>query len=105
MIIGVVAVTQVGTQAANHVLVAFTLLFIAGFASTWGPGAWVRLSLILYDHTLMRRNIGPDFGFYPLKLRGKAMSLATASNWFWNWVIAFIVPYMYVSRLLWRERD
>lgn len=42
---------------------------------------------------------------YPLKLRGKAMSLATASNWFWNWVIAFIVPYMYVSRLLGRERD
>jgi len=22
------------------------------------------------------------------------MSLATASNWFWNWVIAFVVPYI-----------
>lgn len=44
---------------------------------TQGPGAWVVIAEI-----------------YPLKLRGKAMSLATASNWSWNWVIAFVVPYI-----------
>ncbi|KAL8283937.1 hypothetical protein RQP46_005369 [Phenoliferia psychrophenolica] len=60
LIVGAVAVGKKGSDTANNVLVAFTLLFIAGFASTWGP----------------------------------AMSLATFSNWFWNWVIAFCVPYI-----------
>lgn len=75
MIVGVVAVTHPGSSAANHVLIAFTLLFIAAFAASWGPAAWVLIGEL-----------------YPLKLRGKAMSLATASNWFWNWCIAFVVP-------------
>jgi SP family sugar:H+ symporter-like MFS transporter len=42
LIVGATAVGAAGTQAASNVLVVFTLLFIAGFASTWGPGAWVR---------------------------------------------------------------
>lgn len=31
-------------DASKKVLVAFTCLFIAGFASTWGPGAWVLIA-------------------------------------------------------------
>ena len=27
------------------------------------------------------------------------MSLATASNWFWNWAIAFAVPYISKSAI------
>lgn len=64
LIIGVVAVTKAGTASANQVLVGFNLMFVGAFAATWGPGAWVLISEL-----------------YPLKLRGKAMSLATASNW------------------------
>jgi len=77
LIIGVVSVAEAGSDSAHKVLVAFTCLFIGGFAATWGPGAWVLISEL-----------------YPLKLRGKAMSLATTSNWWWNWVIAFVVPYI-----------
>ncbi len=29
---------------------------------------------------------------YPSKIRAKAVSLSTASNWFWNMVLAFGVP-------------
>lgn len=75
LIIGATAVGAAGTQAANNTLVAFTLLFIGTFAASWGPGAWVLIAEL-----------------YPLKLRGKAMSMATLSNWFWNFIIAFIVP-------------
>lgn len=77
LIIGAVAVAHGGSSSANTVLIVFTLLFIGAFAATWGPSAWVLISEL-----------------FPLKLRGKAMSLSTASNWFWNWCIAFVVPYI-----------
>ncbi|KAH8925506.1 general substrate transporter [Atractiella rhizophila] len=77
-LIGIVAVTKGNeTQSAKDTLVAFTLIFIAAFAATWGPGAWVLTGEV-----------------FPLKLRGRGMSLSAASNWFWNWIIAFIVPYL-----------
>lgn len=82
LVVGIAAVAAPGQQVAKNLLVAFTLLFIAGFASTWGPGAWVLIAEL-----------------YPLKFRGRAMSMATASNWFWNWVIALYVPHFSSSIL------
>lgn len=76
LIVGVVSITDT-SSAGQNVLVAFTCLFIAGFAATWGPGAWVLIGEL-----------------FPLKHRARGMSLATASNWWWNWVIAFVVPYI-----------
>ncbi|KAI8850180.1 hypothetical protein BC829DRAFT_432093 [Chytridium lagenaria] len=31
---------------------------------------------------------------FPLNIRAKAVSLSVASNWLWNFIIAFITPYM-----------
>lgn len=42
--VGISAVAAPAAQASKTVLVVFTLLFIAGFASTWGPGAWVLIA-------------------------------------------------------------
>lgn len=58
-------------------LIVFTCFYIAAFATTWGPAAWVVVGEI-----------------YPLPIRAKGVALATASNWFWNCVIAVITPYM-----------
>lgn len=55
----------------------FTCFYIAAFATTWGPAAWVVVGEI-----------------YPLPIRAKGVALATASNWFWNCVIAVVTPYM-----------
>lgn len=76
LIVGSTSIS-VDSDAGDNVLVAFTCLFIAGFASTWGPCAWVLIGEL-----------------FPLKHRARGMSLATASNWWWNWVIAFVVPYI-----------
>ncbi|KAK7455887.1 hypothetical protein VKT23_010925 [Stygiomarasmius scandens] len=76
LIVGVVSIT-VDNKNGQNVLAGFSCLFIAGFASTWGPGAWVLIGEL-----------------FPLKHRARGMSLATASNWWWNWVIAFVVPYI-----------
>ena len=58
-------------------LIVFTCFYIAAFATTWGPAAWVVIGEI-----------------YPLPIRAKGVALATASNWFWNCIIAVITPYM-----------
>ena len=66
-----------GDKSGQKVLVAFVCIFIAAFASTWGPLAWVVTSEI-----------------YPTAIRAKAMSLSTASNWLWNFGIGYATPYM-----------
>ena len=64
--------TSQGNRSAQSAEVAFLCLYIAFFASTWGPVPWVIVGEI-----------------FPLKVRAKAMSLSTASIWFWNFWIAY----------------
>ncbi|GEQ67221.1 hypothetical protein JCM33374_g885 [Metschnikowia sp. JCM 33374] len=75
----IVAVVGVATdsKAANQVLIAFCCIFIAFFAATWGPTAWVVCGEI-----------------YPLRTRAKSIAMCTASNWLLNWAIAYATPYM-----------
>jgi MFS family permease len=62
---------------AQRVLIAFVCIYIAAFASTWGPIAWVVTGEI-----------------FPLAIRGKAMSMSVASNWLWNFAIGYATPYL-----------
>ena len=77
-LIAVVGVTVSTENAAGQkVLVAFVCIYIAFFASTWGPVAWVITGEI-----------------FPLNIRAKAMSLSVASNWPWNFGIGYATPYL-----------
>ena len=77
-IIAIVGVTISDSNLAGQkVLIAFVCIYIAFFASTWGPVAWILTGEI-----------------FPLHVRAKAMSLATASNWLWNFGISFATPYL-----------
>ncbi|CCA68995.1 probable monosaccharide transporter [Serendipita indica DSM 11827] len=77
-LIAIIGVTiSVENQAGQKVLVAFVCIYIAFFASTWGPVAWVVTSEI-----------------FPLAIRAKGMSMSTASNWLWNFGIGYATPYM-----------
>ncbi len=68
--------TSASNQSAQSTLVAFVCFYIAFFASTWGPITWVVTGEI-----------------FPLQIRAKAMSLSVASNWLWNWAIAYTSEY------------
>ncbi|KAJ4165200.1 hypothetical protein LMH87_006842 [Akanthomyces muscarius] len=63
--------------AQSTILMVFCSLNIFFFASSWGPVVWVVTSEI-----------------YPLKVRAKAMSISTASNWLLNFGIAYSTPFM-----------
>lgn len=75
-------VASIGTalpheKVANKVLIAFVCFYIYFFASSWGPTPWVVTGEL-----------------FPLKSRAKCLSITTASNWLFNWALAFSTPYM-----------
>ena len=76
-IVAIVGTAAPGSTAANYILIVFVCFYIFFFASTWGPGAWVVIGEI-----------------FPLPIRAKGVALSTASNWFWNFIITYITPYM-----------
>lgn len=65
------------TPHAGTALIVFACLFILGFASTWGPIVWTICAEL-----------------YPSRYRSKAMAMSTASNWLWNFLLAFFTPFI-----------
>ncbi|KAL1940362.1 hypothetical protein VTO73DRAFT_8934 [Trametes versicolor] len=69
--------TSVADIEPQRAIIALMCIYIAAFASTWGPTGWVVVGEI-----------------FPLNVRAKAMSLSIASHWLWNWAISFAAPYL-----------
>ena len=65
------------TKGAGTALIVFACLFILGYATTWGPMVWAIIGEI-----------------FPSRYRAKGMALSTASNWLWNFLIAFFTPFI-----------
>ncbi|KAK0635103.1 general substrate transporter [Bombardia bombarda] len=65
------------TPAAGNVLIVFSCFFIAAFATTWGPLVWAVVAEL-----------------YPARHRAPAMAVATASNWFWNFMMSFFTRFI-----------
>ncbi|KAH3676156.1 hypothetical protein WICMUC_002178 [Wickerhamomyces mucosus] len=77
LIIAIVGTAAPNSDAAQKVLIAFVCIFISFFAATWGPICWVIVGEI-----------------FPLRLRAKSIAMSTASNWLWNFAIAYATPYL-----------
>ncbi|SNQ42929.1 D-xylose transporter XylE [Cellulophaga lytica] len=85
MIIGAVsmaiAMFALGTAFYTTSLGVFALVcmlvYVAGFAMSWGPVAWVLLSEI-----------------FPNSIRGKALAVAVASQWIANYFVSWTFPMM-----------
>ena len=63
------------SQTAGIIMIVAACMFIASFAGTWGPMAWVVIGETV-----------------PLRTRAKQASIATASNWLGNFMISFLTP-------------
>ncbi|VDB83133.1 unnamed protein product [Peniophora sp. CBMAI 1063] len=64
-------------EGIGKLMIVSACLFILGYASTWAPGIWIL--------------IGETF---PTRTRAKQGALATASNWLWNFLLAFFTPFI-----------
>jgi SP family xylose:H+ symportor-like MFS transporter len=76
-------VNQFTSPVSAIVAFIFILIFIAGFATSWGPVAWVLLSEL-----------------FPNKIRARALALATAALWVSNLVISWTFPIINNSSFL-----
>ncbi|OAX39836.1 general substrate transporter [Rhizopogon vinicolor AM-OR11-026] len=61
----------------GKLMIVSACMFILGYAMTWAPGVWIL--------------IGETF---PTRTRAKQGSLSTASNWVWNFLLAFFTPFI-----------
>ncbi|KAK9446662.1 general substrate transporter [Limtongia smithiae] len=65
----------VSNKSAAKAIIAFNYLFVAVFATTWGPGIWIYVSEL-----------------FPMKQRAVANGFCGAWNWIFNFGIAFFTP-------------
>jgi SP family sugar:H+ symporter-like MFS transporter len=63
--------------APGAILIVFTCIFIAAFATTWGPLVWAVVGEL-----------------YPARYRASGMAIATASNWLMNFLISFFTTFI-----------
>lgn len=64
-------------KPTGNALIFITCLFIFFFASTWAGGVYSIISEI-----------------YPLRIRSKAMGIASAGNWLFGFLISFFTPFI-----------
>lgn len=69
--------TPQNTESSGTAMIVLASFFIFGFATTWGPMIWTICGEL-----------------YPSRYRAKGMALSTASNWFWNFLLAFFTPFI-----------
>ncbi|SPN99733.1 related to sugar transporter [Cephalotrichum gorgonifer] len=70
------AINPEGNRGVGIVMIVSASMFIASFACTWGPMAWVVIA-----------------ESFPLRTRAKQASIATAGNWLGNFMISFLTPF------------
>lgn len=75
IVVGSVSLAYPDSTMAGNVLITFTCIFVAAFAISWGPVAWVVC--------------GETF---PIRLSGLCVTLGTGANWLSNLAIALIAP-------------
>ena len=75
-IIMAVAMLAMGYMFQSHTegttLLAAAMLYVAGFALSWGPVVWVMLSEL-----------------FPNSIKGKAMGIAVAAQWISNFIVTW----------------
>lgn len=64
-------------KPTGNAMIFITCLYIFFFASTWAGGVFCIVSET-----------------YPLRIRSKAMSVASAANWMWGFLISFFTPFI-----------
>lgn len=75
VITGAVSIAKPDDTTSGKVLISMCCVFVASFAASWGPVAWVVC--------------GETF---PMRLSNLCVTLGTGANWLFNLIIAFAAP-------------
>ncbi|GFP67448.1 hexose transporter HXT8 [Saccharomyces cerevisiae] len=69
--------SEPSSKGAGNCMIVFTCFYIFCFSCTWGPVCYVIISET-----------------FPLRVRSKCMSVATAANLLWGFLIGFFTPFI-----------
>ncbi|CAO3625069.1 unnamed protein product [Mucor fragilis] len=69
--------------AAEHAVIAFIFIFVAFYATTWAPVAWIYIAEI-----------------FPLRIRSKGFALASAILWVGNILVGQVTPIL-MDKITW----
>ncbi|KAJ1867559.1 hypothetical protein LPJ57_005862 [Coemansia sp. RSA 486] len=67
----------------SYLVIVMMYLFVISFAMSWGPIGWIYPSEI-----------------FPMRIRSKANSITTASNWLFNFIIGLVAPIL-IKKITW----
>ncbi|KAI0219249.1 hypothetical protein L0F63_001456 [Massospora cicadina] len=76
-------VIKMSSTLASYSVIVFIYVFVAGFAFSWGPIAWIYPGEI-----------------FPMRVRSKGISITTASNWGFNYIVSLCSP-MLMDKITW----
>ncbi|AJU41908.1 Hxt13p, partial [Saccharomyces cerevisiae YJM987] len=65
------------SKGAGNAMIVFTCFYIFCFATTWAPVAYIVVA-----------------ESFPSKVKSRAMSISTACNWLWQFLIGFFTPFI-----------
>ncbi|CAI4059653.1 hypothetical protein N7582_001399 [Saccharomyces uvarum] len=65
------------SKGAGNAMIVFTCFYIFCFATTWAPVAYIVVA-----------------ESFPSKFKSRAMSISTAFNWLWQFLIGFFTPFI-----------
>ncbi|KZP13725.1 general substrate transporter [Athelia psychrophila] len=65
------------SHGTGQLMTVSACMFILGYAMTWAPGVWILIGEM-----------------FPTQTRAKQGALATASNWLFNFLLAFFTPFI-----------
>ncbi|ORX65027.1 MFS general substrate transporter [Linderina pennispora] len=67
----------------SYLVIVMVYLFVISFAASWGPVGWIYPAEI-----------------FPMHIRSRASSIATASNWLFNFVVGLVAPIL-IKKITW----
>ncbi|KAJ1959633.1 hypothetical protein GGI12_004241 [Dipsacomyces acuminosporus] len=70
-------------KGPSYLIIVMVYIFVISFAASWGPIGWIYPSEI-----------------FPMRIRSKANSITTASNWLFNFVIGLVAPIL-IKKITW----
>ncbi|KAJ1945958.1 hypothetical protein FBU59_002161 [Linderina macrospora] len=70
-------------KGVSYLVIAMVYLFVISFAASWGPCGWIYPAEI-----------------FPMHIRSRASSIATASNWLFNFIVGLVAPIL-IKKITW----
>jgi hypothetical protein len=80
--------------ATPNAVVICVIIYNAAFGYSWGPIPWLYPPEVSRPHASISVALSWHLQIIPLTYRAKGVSISTATNWAFNWLVGQLTPYL-----------